>query len=67
MEADTFKGTHITSNHSDGRIHRAKLALGALTIFSTAQFFPARDGSWLMVDWIRMSGGLWSWYVAEGI
>jgi len=31
-------------------------------VFSDSQFFPARDGSWLMVDWMSGSG---NWYVTE--
>lgn len=33
-------------------------------VFDDSQFFPARDGTWLMVDYIPESG---NWYITEGV
>lgn len=37
---------------------------GASAIFSDSQFFPAADGTWLMVDYMPDSG---NWYIIEGV
>jgi hypothetical protein len=40
---------------------------GLSAVFSTSQLFPARDGTWLMVDWIELESGHTNWYVTEGV
>jgi hypothetical protein len=57
-----MKSSHITSK-VDGR-YQVGDTLGESSIFLDSQFLPARDGSWLMVDWIPDRG---NWYVTEGI
>ena len=59
------KGTHITSvNSVDPYVRRAE-STGSNSVFGDSQFIHAKDGSWLMVDWIEWASGQWSWYVIE--
>lgn len=37
---------------------------GMAMILAESQFFPAKDGTWLMVDYMPETG---NWYVTEGI
>lgn len=37
---------------------------GAVLVFDDSRFFPAKDGTWLMVDYMSDSG---NWYVTEGV
>lgn len=64
----TFASTRITSNN-DGDVQSAE-SLPTTTIFSTSQMFPAKDGTWLMVDFMSNANvptedQWYSWYVIE--
>lgn len=40
---------------------------GRSELFDESQFVPARDGSWIMLDWIEWADGAWTWYATECI
>lgn len=61
---DTFKCDTIVINCSSeptrvGSVSASSTTEGCIDIFSDSQFFPAPDGSWVVVDYME-SG---DWYV----
>ena len=62
---ETVKASYITAAHRDtGEIRRDETNRAESYVFDSSQFFPARDGSWLMVDWVDFDTTQ-SWYVVE--
>lgn len=59
-----MKSTGMTANRN-GEIQTSAWGVTESNIFPSSQFFPAKDGTWLMVDW--MTTGVWYWYVTEGV
>lgn len=57
-----MKSSRITSK-IDGAYGTGETE-GESAVFPDAQFFPAKDGTWLMVDWISEAH---EWYVTEGV
>lgn len=66
MSHDTIRTNRMVSTSSTGVVRIRKM-LGKCAIMPESQLFPARDGSWLMVDWIDLGEGEWFWYVCEGV
>jgi hypothetical protein len=58
---EQMKSTHVTCKMRDGYV--TDETEGESLIFPFSQFFPARDGTWLMVDWMSHFD---EWYVTEG-
>lgn len=56
-----MRSTHITSVENGEYV--TDETEGKSEIFPLSQLFPARDGTWLMVDWMKY---LDKWYVTEG-
>lgn len=59
-----MKSSYITSEVSGE--YRTGETEGKSRIFPESQFFPAKDGTWLMVDWVAIASGSY-WYVTEGV
>jgi len=59
-----MKSNHIVSK-VDGEYVTGETNGGSY-VFRDSQFFPAKDGTWLMVDWIELESGRANWYVTEG-
>lgn len=55
----------VASVHSDTPYVRHAKTGGRSMVFVNSQMFPARDGLWLIVDWLQFKDGTWSWYVTE--
>lgn len=58
---NNFKSTHIVSE-LDG-VYRVSETDGESCIFDFSEFFVAKDGTWLMVDWMPDFD---TWYVTMG-
>lgn len=58
-----MKSSRIT-NALNGEYGSSETIEGVSDIFPDSQFFPAKDGTWLMVDWMSHSN---EWYVTEGV
>lgn len=59
-----MKSSRVTSV-SNGEYQTSETS-GESPVFKDSQLFPAKDGSWLMVDWASI-GDVWFWYVTEGV
>lgn len=66
MNEETYMDSDWTRKWSTGDSSPDSWASigGAVTVFDDSQFFPAKDGTWLMVDYMPDSG---NWYVTEGV
>lgn len=58
-----YMKSSVIINKMDG-VYAADETDGRSLIFGDAQFFLAKDGTWLMVDWIDTTQ---LWYVTEGV
>lgn len=63
MSEQTMKSTVTVSCGPRGMGSNAN-TVGVAVIFSDSQFFPAKDGTWLMVDWMGLTE---TWFVSEGV
>lgn len=60
-----MKSSHITSKLLDEAYGTGETT-GESFVFEDSQFFPAKDGTWLMVDYVVTFNHTY-WYVTEGV